>query len=149
MVVVPKLKVAVAKPIEPAVLLIAAIPASDEVHVADDVRFWLPPFEYVPVAMNCMVVPGAMLVSTGVIERETIEKAERGASSRLLFPHPCTNAVRITTVSITSKESKLFFIVRLRVCFDATGGGLSSGLYSYPPASWETDRICRRLSRLA
>src|ERR1700683_4524075 len=47
----------VANPRVPAVLLIDAKPAFDEVHVAVEVRFWVEPSLNVPVAVNCSVAP--------------------------------------------------------------------------------------------
>jgi len=50
----------VARPFEPAVSLTMANPRSNEVHVANDVRFCCVPSTRVPLAENCWVVPGAM-----------------------------------------------------------------------------------------
>lgn len=71
MVVEPAAAVAVASPFEPWALLMVAIPVSEEAQVTDDVTLCWPPLEYVPVAVNCMVVSGAMLGLAGVMERET------------------------------------------------------------------------------
>ncbi len=51
---------AVARPFEPAVSLTMAIPRSDEVHVANDVKFCTVLSTRVPMAVNCSVVPGAI-----------------------------------------------------------------------------------------
>ena len=61
----------VANPLDPAALLIAATAALDEFQVATIVKFCVEPFEYVPVAVNCLVVPMAMLGLVGVIAMET------------------------------------------------------------------------------
>ncbi len=71
-VVVPA-ETAVASPFVPAVLLTEAIPSSNEVQVTEDVRFCLPPFEKVPCAVNCKVVPGAMLGESGLMAMDTSE----------------------------------------------------------------------------
>jgi hypothetical protein len=67
----PMVMVAVANPCEPGVLLTSAIPGSDESQVTDAVRFRLLLSANVPVAVNCTVVPGAMLESAGATERDT------------------------------------------------------------------------------
>ncbi len=60
-----------ASPLEPAALLIAATDAADELQVTDCVRSCVVLSENVPVAVNCCVVPEAMLGLAGVIARET------------------------------------------------------------------------------
>jgi hypothetical protein len=71
MMVEPMVMVAVANPCEPEVLLMVAIPVSDESQVTDAVRFRLLLSANVPVAVNCTVVPGAMLELAGATERDT------------------------------------------------------------------------------
>ena len=66
MVVWPAAVVAVANPFDPAALLISAIAVFEESQVTDVVRFCVVLSEYVPVAVNCWVVPGAMLGPAGV-----------------------------------------------------------------------------------
>ena len=61
----------VASPLEPAVLLIVATVRSDEVQVTDAVKFFAELSEYVPVAVNCWIIPKAMFALAGVMERET------------------------------------------------------------------------------
>jgi hypothetical protein len=62
---------AVANPLEPAALLTEAIVVSDDAHVTDAVRFCVELSVYVPVAVNCWVVPSVMLGPSGVIAIET------------------------------------------------------------------------------
>ena len=50
----------VTNPLEPAVLLIVATVVSEELHVTEVVRSCFVPFEYVPVAVSCLVVPESM-----------------------------------------------------------------------------------------
>ena len=59
---------AVASPLEPAALLMDAITEGFGVvvQVTDDVRFCVVASEYIPVAINCCVVPLAILGLTGV-----------------------------------------------------------------------------------
>ena len=61
----------VAKPLEPAALEIVAIPGTEEAQVTDVVRSSVVPSEKVPVAINCWVVPAAMLGFGGVRASET------------------------------------------------------------------------------
>jgi hypothetical protein len=60
-----------ASPSVPAALLMAATAAADEFQVTDVVRSCVVLSENVPVAINCSVVPSAMLGSSGVIAIET------------------------------------------------------------------------------
>jgi hypothetical protein len=60
----------VANPLEPAALLMVVSVMSDELQVTDDVRFCVVPSEYVPVAINCRVVPIAMPGFVGVTAME-------------------------------------------------------------------------------
>lgn len=62
---------AVASPLEPAALLIEAIVVSVDAHVTDAVRFCVELSVYVPVAVNCRVVPSVMLGVSGVIAIDT------------------------------------------------------------------------------
>jgi hypothetical protein len=62
---------ALARPFVPAVLLTDRTWALDEVQVASAVTSCVVPSEKVPVAVNCCVLPAAMLELTGVTDRET------------------------------------------------------------------------------
>ena len=66
MVAVPE-ETALVRPLKGAASLTSATPVSDEVQVAHMVRFCLVLLlsDKVPVAANCMVVPGAMLGGAG------------------------------------------------------------------------------------
>jgi hypothetical protein len=70
MVVVPLASV-VAIPLEPFVLLIVATALLEEIQATEVVIFFVVLSEYVPVAVNCMVVPESMLRFVGVTEIET------------------------------------------------------------------------------
>jgi hypothetical protein len=70
-IVVEPVATEVTNPLEPAALLMAAIVVVDDFQVTDVVRFCVEPSEYVPVAVNCLVVPSAMLGFVGVIAMET------------------------------------------------------------------------------
>ncbi len=63
--------IAVASPAEPLTLLIEATPAADEPQTAVVVRFWLVLSLYLPVAVNCSVVPLAKEGVPGVTAIET------------------------------------------------------------------------------
>jgi len=56
----------VASPFEPAELLTVAAPVLEELQATDDVRSWTVASENVPVAVNCLVLPSAMLGLSGV-----------------------------------------------------------------------------------
>jgi hypothetical protein len=60
-----------AKPLDPTALLIVAAPAIDELHVTAAVKSCVVLSEYVPMAVNCWVVPNAMLGPVGVTVRDT------------------------------------------------------------------------------
>lgn len=106
---------AVASPFEPAILLMSTTDLFDVVQVTDDVMFWVLWFEYVPIAVNCVLVPGAMLGSAGVMERETsvAEVPEEPP------PQPDASAERSTIATIAAQAPKLFFMMSLPGCFDA------------------------------
>jgi hypothetical protein len=82
----------VANPFEPAALLMAATAAVDEPQVTAVVRFCMEPSEYVPVAVNCLVVPRAMLGLDGVIARET---SVAGVAARVVLPDMLPNVAVI------------------------------------------------------
>jgi hypothetical protein len=61
----------VTRPLDPIVLLMAATYAADELQVTILVRSWVVLSEKVPIAVNCCVVPLAMVGSAGVTASET------------------------------------------------------------------------------
>lgn len=70
-IVVVPVPAALARPFEPAALLIVATAVFDELQTTDAVRFWVVLSEYVPVAVNCLFVPLAILGLVGVTATET------------------------------------------------------------------------------
>jgi hypothetical protein len=70
-------------PLEPAVLLTVATDAANELQVTDDVIFCVLPSEKIPVAVNCSVVPRAMLGLVGVTSMDTSVAV---GAELLLFP---------------------------------------------------------------
>jgi len=58
-----------ARPSDPAVLLMRATSVLVEFHLTEAVRFCVEPSEKMPVAVNCSVVPSAMLGLVGVTSR--------------------------------------------------------------------------------
>ena len=62
---------AVALPLEPILLLMVATDGAEELQVTDDVRSRVVVSENVPVAVNCWVVPAAMLGLSGRTEIDT------------------------------------------------------------------------------
>ncbi len=71
LIVVEPAATGVTSPFEPVVLLMAATDVADELQVTVVVRFCVEPSEYVPVAVNCWVVPSPMLGLDGVTAKET------------------------------------------------------------------------------
>jgi hypothetical protein len=65
-----------AKPFEPDALLMGAVLELDEVQLTDVVRFCVLLSLYVPVAVNCSLVPLAMLGFGGVIASDTSAAAD-------------------------------------------------------------------------
>ena len=93
--IVPALDEVVTRPVLP----IGASVVSEELHATEVVRSCFVPFEYVPVAVNCSVAPGAMLGLAGVIVIE--ESVTAGA----LVPPPLQ---LIINKGIKTKNSSLF-----------------------------------------
>jgi hypothetical protein len=90
----PMVMVAVASPC----VLIVAIPGSDESQVTDAVRFCLLLSENVPVAVNCTVVPGAMLESAGATERDTSAAGVGGLCSLVRQPAIMSKVAHTATI---------------------------------------------------
>jgi hypothetical protein len=78
MVAIPSLT-AVALPFEPDVLLMVATPELDVDQVARVVKIWVFKSSSVPVAVNCCVVPLAMLAVVGVTAVDTRAEDLRAA----------------------------------------------------------------------
>jgi hypothetical protein len=81
-----------ANPLEPAALLIVAMPVLDELQATVVVRFCVELSEKVPVAVNCWVVPLAMLGLVGVIARDT---SVAGVTVRVVSPDMLPHAALI------------------------------------------------------
>jgi hypothetical protein len=69
-IVVRPIAAGVARPLEPAALLMAATAEEEELQLTDAVRSCVVLSENVPTASNCRVVPSAMLGSAGLIEMD-------------------------------------------------------------------------------
>jgi hypothetical protein len=97
---------AVAFPLEPAASLMAT-DAADVLQVTDVVRSWVVLSEKVPVAVNCWVVPRAMLGLVGVTAMET------SVFSLPVLPPPPPQPAKKTAINATSSRYvyDLFFIV--------------------------------------
>lgn len=100
MVVVPTPR-EVASPFEPAALLIVATPVAEEFHVTDEVRFCVELSENVPVAVNCLVLPRAMLGFTGVTARD-VSTAEVTMSVAGLEVVPVNDDVMVAVPTLTA-----------------------------------------------
>jgi hypothetical protein len=110
MVVVPA-RDEVTNPLEPAMLLIVATVVSEELHVTEVVRSCFVPFEYVPVAVSCLVFPESMPGFTGVISRDAIVSGvtvkvvepEMLPDEALMVVLPVATAVANPVLSIVAK----------------------------------------------
>lgn len=103
----PEVKVEVASPCDPGVLLTSATTVFEELQVTDMVKFWKVLSENAPVAMNCIVIPGAMLVVAGVTDSET----NTGGGTGSIAPQPQNSIGKNMQATIVIHESDLFFIV--------------------------------------
>jgi hypothetical protein len=95
----------VTKPFEPAALLMAATDAVDEPQVTAVVRFCVEPSEYVPLAVNCWVVPSAMLGKAGVIATET---SVAGVTVRVVLPEIFPNVAVIDVAPVPTDVANPF-----------------------------------------
>lgn len=96
-VVVPMLASVVARPLDPTTLLMVATLVFDEFHVAVVVIFRMLPFENIPTAVSCVVVPGVMLEFTGDMDMET-SVAERPDLDSVEPVQPCRKTEKSTVV---------------------------------------------------
>lgn len=93
------------KPSLPAVLLIVATVPSFEVHAAEVVRSCVLPSVYVPVAVNCCVVPIAMDALGGVT---AIETSTAGVTVNVVFPDTAPDSAAIVVVPLPTPEADPF-----------------------------------------
>ena len=75
-------------PCVPEVLLIVATPIEDELQVTELVRFFVVLSLYVPVAVNCCVLPEAIVGVAGVTVIETSAATPVPLSETLCVPPP-------------------------------------------------------------
>jgi len=97
--------IVVTSPFEPAALLMAATDVAEEPHVTAVVRFCIEPSEYVPVAVNCWVVPSAMLGLNGAIAKET---SVAGVTVRVVLPEITPNVAVIVVEPTPTGVANLF-----------------------------------------
>ena len=83
-----------ARPLEPLVLLILATDLVEELHVTDVVRSCVVASVYVPVAVNCSVVPSAIAGFAGVISMDWSDLSGGPRSSSPSRLQARENAVR-------------------------------------------------------
>lgn len=108
MIVVPVVVAAVTSPLEPAALLMSAIPASDELQFTDVVIYCFMLFEYVPMAKSCVVVPGAMAGLAGAIAIDV----RVGVGPLWITPPPPPHAAnRAENKRVTFKKPGPCFII--------------------------------------
>lgn len=113
MTVGPMFMVAVASPCEPSMLLIVAIPGSEEFQVTDAVTLRLVLSANVPVAVNWTVVPGAMLELTGANDRDTKGAGVGGVTSEVLQP---TNRNRTAYIAMIHNRGLFCMVLVLILC---------------------------------
>jgi len=101
-----------------------AIPVALEVHVADPVRFWLLPSVYVPIALNCSVVPSAIELFAGVTAIDTSAAAATlnpvepvmppEAALIVVFPIPTVLAIPplLIVATVTADDVHVAVLVR-------------------------------------
>ncbi len=114
-VVVPMLASAVARPGDPTALLMVATLVFVEFHVAVVVMFCMLPFENVPVAVSCAVVPGAMLEFAGVTDIETSITGGPGVDPA--GPQPCRKiekSIAVVARLMLIRARSLLFMTHLR-----------------------------------
>ena len=102
----PCVRVEVTSPSEPGLLLTSATAVFEELQVTDMFTMRKELSENVPVAMNCIVVPGAMLAATGVTESET----NRGGGAGSFVPQPKKSIGNNRPAITVIHEKNLFFI---------------------------------------
>ena len=95
----------VASPSEPAALLMIAIAVFEEAQVTDDVRFCVGPSVNIPVAINCCVVPLAILGLTGVTSMETSAAA---VTVNVVLPEMSPDVAVIVVVPTVNPEASPF-----------------------------------------
>jgi hypothetical protein len=121
--IVPTLAVIVlvpcATPVANPLLLTVATGVAEEIHLAVLVRFCVVPLLYVPVAVNCWVVPAAMEELAGVTAIET---------SRGVIPVPLS-------VAVCGLEVPLSTIVRVPVRAPTAAGVKDNEIKQLAPAA--------------
>jgi hypothetical protein len=91
----------VASPLDPAALLMAATAAADEFQVTSVVRSCVVLSEYVPVAVNCCVVPFTMLGLVGVTAMDTsVAEVTVSVVDLNIFPDVAVIVVEPTAVEV-------------------------------------------------
>jgi hypothetical protein len=91
--------VAVASPVAPSV----ATEGAEEVHVTNVDRFCVVPFVYLPVAVNCCVVPMRIEELAGVTE---IESKAAGETVRFVWPDTLPSAASIVVLPIACEVAE-------------------------------------------
>lgn len=93
---------AVPSPCEPAALLTVATELSDDDHVVVAVRSWVVLSVYVPVAVNCWVVPFALVGFVGVT---LIETSVAAVTVKFVEPFTAPDVAVIVTVPLFTAEA--------------------------------------------
>jgi hypothetical protein len=104
----------VASPFEPAALLIVATVVAEEFQVTDDVRFCVEASENVPVAVNCLVLPRAMLGFTGVtvsdVSTAGVTSSVAGADVTMVKDEVMRAVPTLTAVALPCEPGALLMV---------------------------------------
>ena len=114
----------VARPWLPLVLLIVAMPVSDEAHVTDVVRFWVLPSLKVPVAVNCWVPPTPIEGFAGVTAKACNTRA--GATVTVAVVLPPSVAVSVTVCDDDTVPAVAVNVVEVAAWGTVTDAGTGS-----------------------
>jgi hypothetical protein len=110
-------RMVVARPLEPCALLTVATAVFDEFQVTVAVMSWLELSEKMPVAVNCLVVPSAMLGFVGVTSTDT--SVSEFTVRSVLPDMPLIVALIVAVPALTEVASPLEPAVLLTVATEA------------------------------
>jgi len=97
----------VANPLKPAALSMVATDASEDIHVADDVKFCVEESEYVPVALNCCFVPRETLAAPGLTVIDISVSSVTFSVAVPVFPETGSTAVIVVSPAANEMANPL------------------------------------------
>jgi hypothetical protein len=131
MVVLP-VPTAVANPLVPAVLLIVATPAADELQVTVVVTFWKVPSLNEPVAVNCWVPPVVIEEFAGVTANAV--KVAVGVTVTVSVVETTRVAVKVTVCVVATVPAVVLKVVEFVVAGTVTDAGTGSAVALLEPS---------------